>query len=198
MRVNEGGARPREAKDAGAGKRFGEALQSASRAPRPVEAKRTEGTALAARASGGRRAAADGSDDALRGRRDGFREEARAAEPQAAPAPVRQAEAVSTPELRAVVRTLPLAIQTFGLRDGAPLALSFGRSLDVEIRPVPGGIELVLRPEPRLARSAESELRGVVAALGAKGIAVARASVRVRGGGARAPGPRVDLPPGVR
>ncbi len=202
MKVGEGGARAREASDPARGHGFANALRDARRkgSRPPAAAEAASPAPLAARASAARRTGADRSDDALRDRREVFREEARATvEPQRVPAPVRQSEAVSTPELRALVRTLPLAIQTFGVKDGAPLALSFGRSLDVELRAVPGGVELVLRPEPRLARATEAELRGVVAALGEKGIRVARAAVRARGAGAAAGrGPRVDLPPGVR
>jgi len=200
MRVTDGRAKPREAADAGRTKRFGEALRTASRAAstsRPAAG--GGGAALPARVVSSRRAFAGRADDALRDRRDGFREEARATAPQP-PSPGASApEPITAPELHALVRTLPLAIRTFGLRDGAPLELSFGRSLDVEIRAAPRGVELLLRPEPRLARAAEAELRSVVAALGAKGIAVARAEVRARGSGAATGrGPRVDLPPGVR
>jgi hypothetical protein len=198
MRVGENGARPREAADAGRSRRFGEALREARKAGRPAAHEEAQALALpAARASTARRSA-DRSDGELRGRRDDFREEARAAEPQQREtAPVRPSE-VSAPELRALVRTLPLAIQTFGVEDGAPLTLSFGRSLDVELRAVPGGVELVLRPEPRLARATEAELRAVVTALGAKGVQVARATIRARGAQGGTGGPRVDLPGGLR
>jgi hypothetical protein len=206
-----GAAKPDERARPAPARRFGEALRTATRTARPGLAGAApageELPSAAARTVATRRAAADRSDDALRGRREAFREEARLAPPPPsttaqAEAQVRAADPLSTPELRALVRTLPLAIQTFGVREGAPLALSFGRSLDVEIRTPPRGakgVELVLRPEARLARAAESELRGVVAALAAKGIAVARAEVRARGappGDAR--GPRVDLDAGLR
>lgn len=201
MKVTEnGGSKPRPAEGAATAKRFGDALRKATRSARSGAARPSssaaEGASLVpARTSEARRTAADRADDALRSRRDAFREEARLAPPPP-PAATRAAEAVTVPELRALVRTLPLAIQTLGLRDGAPLSLSFGRSLDVEIRSAPRGVEIVLRPEPRLARASEAELRGVVAALAAKGIAVARAEVRARGAGE--PAPRVDLSSGLR
>jgi hypothetical protein len=199
VKVTEKGAsKPRPAEGATPAKRFGDALRKATRAARPGAAQPSApdgASLLGARTSVARRSAADRADDALRNRREAFREEARLAPPPA-PAAARPPEAVTVPELRALVRTLPLAIQTLGVRDGAPLALSFGRSLDVEIRSAPRGVEVVLRPEPRLARASEAELRGVVAALAAKGIAVARAEVRVRGAGE--PAPRVDLSAGLR
>jgi hypothetical protein len=89
-----------------------------------------------------------------------------------------------TPELAAVARAVPVAIAARGgLADGAPLALSFGRSLDVELRAGPAGIELTLLPDARLSRAAEAELPRVVAALRQRGVAVARAEVRPRTGG---------------
>lgn len=116
-----------------------------------------------------------------------------------------QATSAAPPELRALVRALPVAVETFGVRDGAPLALSFGRSLDVELRAVPGGISLVLRAEAWLARAAAAGLTELVAALGRRGVAVVRSEVRGRGegspGGAGEPGPRlpfVDLPVPLR
>jgi hypothetical protein len=86
------------------------------------------------------------------------------------------------PELAALVRALPAAVDASRVRDGAPLALSFGRSLEVDLRSGAAGIEVVLRPDPRLARAADAELPRVVAALRARGIAVGRAEVRPRGG----------------
>ncbi|HEY6101020.1 MAG TPA: hypothetical protein VIW03_16405 [Anaeromyxobacter sp.] len=201
--MNEGGAaRPGEARGPARTRRFGDALRTAGRAAARVAtggAAPASAAPIAARAAASRRTAADRADDALRSRRDGFREEARIAEPQPPPAAaMREADAITVPELHALVRTLPLAMRTFGVREGAPLALSLGRSLEVELRAAPRGLELVLRPEPRLARATEAELRGVVAALAAKGIAVARAEVRARPAGGGGPGPRVDLAAGLR
>jgi hypothetical protein len=207
MRVSarEGAEAPasREAKPS---RRFGEALRRAAGSPRAGASRagleRAEPAAAAAadaRVPARRRATADRDDGALRERREVFGEEVRLAPTAVAVPPAAgAAEAVVTPELRTLVRTLPLAIQTFGVREGAPLALSFGRSLDVELRPAPRGVELVLRPEPRLARASEAELHGIVAALRARGIAVSRAEVRVRPAGASGSSARVDLAAGVR
>lgn len=91
-------------------------------------------------------------------------------------------------ELAAVVRALPPVIAASRGVD-APLALSFGRSLQVELRSTPAGVELVLRPEASLARAAEAELPRMLAALRVRGVVVARAEVRPRPG---AGGRRVD------
>jgi hypothetical protein len=87
-----------------------------------------------------------------------------------------------TPELAAVVRALPPAVAAPPGR--GQLALSFGPSLAVDLRATAAGIEVVLRPDPRLARAAEAELPRVVAALRARGVAVVRAEVRRGAGGA--------------
>ena len=89
-------------------------------------------------------------------------------------------------ELAALARALPPAIAAARTADG-PLALSFGRSLDVELRSTGAGVELLLRPDATLARAAEAELPRMIAALKVRGVAVARAEVRPRpGGGGRA------------
>jgi hypothetical protein len=92
------------------------------------------------------------------------------------------ADLAPVPELAALVRALPAAIDAARVRDGSPLALSFGRSLEVDLRSGAAGIEVVLRPDPRLARAADAELPRIVAALRARGIAVGRAEVRPREG----------------
>jgi hypothetical protein len=92
-------------------------------------------------------------------------------------------DVLRVPELAALVRTLPVAIAPAGARHGAPLTLSFGRSLDVELRTGTAGLELLLRPDPRLVHAARAELPAVVAALRVRGLAVASAEVRARGGG---------------
>jgi hypothetical protein len=108
-------------------------------------------------------------------------EEARG--PLAAEVPLADAPAVAPPtELSAVARALPPAVAA--LAGPGRLSLSFGPSLEVDLRATAAGIEVVLRAEPRLARAAEAELPRVVAALRARGVAVARAEVR-RGPGAR-------------
>jgi hypothetical protein len=94
-----------------------------------------------------------------------------------------RAEVAPTPELAAVARAVPIAISTGRLHDGAPLTLSFGRSLAVDLRSGAAGVELVLVPDARLARAAEAELPRIVSALRLRGVAVARAEVRPRAGG---------------
>jgi len=94
--------------------------------------------------------------------------------------------------LRAAVRAFPPAIVATPLRDGAQLALNFG-ALGVELRAGAQGLELALRPAAPLADAARAELPGLVAALRASGIKVARAEVRPwggRSGGASGPPPR--------
>ncbi|HEX9053083.1 MAG TPA: hypothetical protein VF841_21325, partial [Anaeromyxobacter sp.] len=99
-------------------------------------------------------------------------------------------EAAAPAELRAVIRALPVAIDAARVREGAPLTLSLGRALDVHVRAGQAGVEVVLRPDPRLARAAEAELPALVASLRSRGILVARAAVRARASGER---PRVDV-----
>jgi hypothetical protein len=170
-------------------------------------ADRGSSQARAERAPGGGfgealRRARDGDGAALRGARPaGRRPEPRprpgraepssverggAAPPAPSPDVRRSPEAQATPELATLARALPVAVAAAVAREGAPLALSFGRSLDVELRAGTGGIELVLRPEHRLERAADAELPRLVAALRIRGVAVARAEVRPRGGARRA------------
>jgi hypothetical protein len=78
---------------------------------------------------------------------------------------------------------------------GAPLALAFGRSLEIELRPAPGGVELLLRPDGRLAGACARAIPELVAALTRRGIGVARAEVRPHASADRR---RVDLPRGLR
>jgi hypothetical protein len=120
----------------------------------------------------------------------GAKPPAPAARPLEAPAPLaadlapRDAPAVAPlPELPAVLRVLPPAAAA--LAGPGRLALSFGPSLEVDLRATAAGVEVVLRPEPRLVRAAEAELPRVVAALRARGVAVARAEVRRGAGRAR-------------
>jgi hypothetical protein len=105
----------------------------------------------------------------------------------AGPAPREPAPQPAAPaELAAVARALPPAIAAGATARGAPLALSFGPSLDVELRSTEAGVHVVLRPAPRLALAAEGELPRLVAALRIRGVAVARAEVRPRSGRGRA------------
>jgi hypothetical protein len=85
-------------------------------------------------------------------------------------------------ELAALARAVPVAVAAAARGTGAPLALSFGRSLDVELRSGAAGVEVLLRPDPRLLHAARAELPRLVAALRVRGVAVARAEVRARGG----------------
>lgn len=85
-----------------------------------------------------------------------------------------------TPELAALVRALPVSMAAARAPREGSLALSFGRSLDVELRSGPEGIDLVLRPDDRLRSAAAAELPRIVAALGARGITVGRVEIRRR------------------
>ena len=88
-------------------------------------------------------------------------------------------------ELAALARALPVTVHASRLDAGASLAVSLGASLDVELRSGGAGVELVLRPEPRLLRAAEAELPRVLAALRVRGVEIGRAEVRPRPGGGR-------------
>jgi hypothetical protein len=206
MRVNEPAARSGGAREAGR-RAFAEALDRARRANGTVERERARSGAA------GRRAAADAADLALGERRGALAERApeggdepgaraeaaqgslpRASEAMApgpaaaAPAAAAFAPEVRTPELRAVLRALPPAVETARVQEGAPLELAFGRALSVELRGGRGGVEIVLRPSASLARAASAELPALVRALRERGVAVARAEVRTapgKGGSAR-------------
>lgn len=89
------------------------------------------------------------------------------------PAPTSAAEG-----LRAVVRSLPAQIEVARLAAGAQVTLAFGGALGVEVRSGRSGIEVTLRPAAPLQRVAAAELPGLVAALRARGLVVARADVR--------------------
>src|SRR6266545_1683979 len=169
MRVNETAAARRTPASAQATARTTD-LGSTARA-RPIEARK-------AAVRGGAAAVA---------RREAARDEERGL-PGAAADAARElrTDPSPVPGIAALVRALPAAVDAARVRDGAPLALSFGRSLDVELRSSAAGIEVVLRPEPRLLRAAEAELPRVVEALRLRGVEVARAEVRPRQGGRRA------------
>ncbi len=176
MRVNESGTSQRSA-DASRAGRFGEALRRAREGDSAARRGRTERGA-AGRPEARRAAAVRAQVDATARREE--ERAAAAADPARAGGPP---EVAAVPEIAALVRTLPVAIAAARAREGAPLALSFGRSLDVELRSGAAGVEVLLRPEPRLLHAAEAELPRVLAALRLRGIAVARAEVRSRGGG---------------
>lgn len=180
MRVAERVATSREARTPGA-QRFTEALRGARRGARK-ELRDAAGGRAAERTTGTRRAHADRASTELRERREGFGEVERQAPLTASsmtlaqPASPSRVEVAS--ELRAIVRTLPVAIEAARVREGEPLSLSLGRALSVELRRGAGGLEVVLRPDPTLQRAAAAELPGLLASLRARGIAVARAEVR--------------------
>ena len=106
-----------------------------------------------------------------------------------APAPDRRAPADPDPpgaaELEACVRKVPAAIAAALRPGGAELALTFGPALALDLRCGAQGLELTLRPASGLERATRAELPGLVEALRARGLRVARAEVRPR-----APAPR--------
>ena len=83
-------------------------------------------------------------------------------------------------ELRAAVRAAPAAITSSLRAGGAQLALSFGAALSLDLRAGSQGLELTLRPAAGLERVTRAELPGLVEALRAQGLRVARAEVRPR------------------
>jgi hypothetical protein len=195
MRV-EASARP--SSEATSAARFGDALARAERAERSGQAGRSEARAGETRAGEARAREARTSDArpsrpsprAADPRRPGVLAETAAPQPDALRAGAASAGAqggdvaaqvAPVVELARVARAVPVAIASLGPPGSAPLALSFGRSLDVELRATAAGVDVVLRPEPRLARAAEAELPGLVAALRGRGISVAAATVRPRG-----------------
>jgi hypothetical protein len=92
--------------------------------------------------------------------------------------------------LRGAVRALPASIEAARLQDGASLSLSCGSALGVDLRSGLHGLELTLRPSAALGQAAATELPGLVAALRARGLRVARAEVRADrhpSGGSNAP-----------
>ncbi len=176
MRIDEGwnrasgGARRRERP------RFDEALRLAARRAG------AELPARAARSADARRGSQDRDGVALSERRDAFREEQRVAAPPPTTGASGAEAAPPTAELRALVRALPVAIHAAALRAGAPLSLALGRSLDVELRSTPCGVELILHAERRLEATCSEGLPGLVAALARRGVVVARAEVHPRRG----------------
>jgi hypothetical protein len=189
MKVAEKGAPHRDTRTSGAN-RFKEALHDArsrSRAPKRQDAGRAERAGEPTLALGTRRAASERSSGMLRERREIFGEAERQAPPPAPtmmqmqpPTPVR---VEGTSELRAVIRTLPVAIEAARVREGEPLSLSLGRALSVDLRRGAEGLEVVLRPHATLQRAAAAELPGLLESLRARGIAVARAEVRSQANG---------------
>ena len=182
-KVAERGATNQGTRTSGA-QRFDEALRKARRgapAPgRPAGATASPASDLPARALGTRRATSERASGVLRERRELFGDAERQAQPPALPMtqaqPAARAEGAS--ELRAIVRTLPVAIEAARVREGEPLSLALGRALSVELRRGATGLEIVLRPDAALQRAAAAELPVLLESLRARGIAVARAEVR--------------------
>jgi hypothetical protein len=98
--------------------------------------------------------------------------------------PAEPEAALGVQELRAAVRALPAAVAAL---PAGSLALSFGSALSVDLRVGAEGLELTLRPTPALERAARAELPGLVEALRARGLRVARADIRSRSAGATGP-----------
>jgi hypothetical protein len=182
-KVAETGATNRGTKTSGA-QRFDEALRKARRgAPAPgrpgAGATASPASDLPARALGTRRATSERASGVLRERREIFGDAERQAQPPALPmTPQPAARAEGASELRAIVRTLPVAIEAARVREGEPLSLALGRALSVDLRRGATGLEIVLRPDAALQRAAAAELPVLLESLRARGIAVARAEVR--------------------
>jgi hypothetical protein len=173
---------------------FAQALDRARRAVEAVDRGRARTSALV------RRDALDRGARLLRERRAGFDDRARglpgagrggAADLAPASAPRGQAPPVvpcdpaagfapevRAPELRAVLRALPVAVEAAATRGGETLELAFGRALSVEVRAARGGVEIALRPDAGLSRAAVAELPALLSALRARGVSVLRAEVR--------------------
>jgi hypothetical protein len=182
-KVADTGATNRGTKTSGA-QRFDEALRKARRgAPAPgrpgAGATASPASDLPARALGTRRATSERASGVLRERREIFGDAERQAQPPALPmTPQPAARAEGASELRAIVRTLPVAIEAARVREGEPLSLALGRALSVDLRRGATGLEIVLRPDAALQRAAAAELPVLLESLRARGIAVARAEVR--------------------
>jgi hypothetical protein len=96
------------------------------------------------------------------------------------PAPAEPASHVVP--LAAALRMAPPQIEAL-LRSGRPmLLLDFGREVSIELRQGKAGVELVLAVAPALTGAARAGLAGLREALAARGLALARAEVRQRGG----------------
>ncbi|HSN90390.1 MAG TPA: hypothetical protein VLS93_04105 [Anaeromyxobacteraceae bacterium] len=195
MRVSSRESGPAEESRRSRRRDFDQALDRARRAGDAADRERARTGALARREAldlGARllRERRAGSDD-----RDGPSSSVRtagaaglpAAAPQggpAVPAPPPDPAAgfapeVRAPELRALLRALPVAVGASAGRAGESLELAFGRSLSVEVRAARGGgVEIALRPDAGLSRAAAAELPALVSALRDRGVTVVRAEVR--------------------
>jgi hypothetical protein len=126
-----------------------------------------------------RRDAADGKDLALQDRHAVSVADERQGCAPASADPARIASPPSVPvALRALVHALPAAVELARSAAGETVSLFFGRSLGIELRASPAGVELLLRSDARLARASAAELPSIVAALRGRGVRVVRAEVR--------------------
>jgi hypothetical protein len=189
MKVTERGASQGREVNGPVPQRFGEALRGArarARGPHRPGAAGPYGGSVQVQVLGNRRATADRATVVLRERREIFGDterQAPSASPQPAPQPPAPARVDSTPELRALVRTLPVAVEAARVRQGEPLSLSLGPALRVDLRRGAEGLEVVLRPDAALRRAAAAELPALVAALRERGFSVARAEVQAQPNG---------------
>jgi hypothetical protein len=163
-----------------------------------------------------RRAEADGLDDGLAARRHGLDASERSdldrrVEPLpgalapaggGAPQAAARAEAPRAADLAAAVAGLVVAVERRERALGPELRLDLGGRLSVWLARGDKGIEVVFAGEAGMARLARAELPGVLARLRQRGIAVARAEVRVApparpSGGAAEGGAGVPAAPGA-
>jgi len=84
---------------------------------------------------------------------------------------------------RAIAQVTP-AVEAFWREGRQAVVLDFGRALGVELRCEAGAVVVALSVPPDLAGAARAEVPGLVAAVAARGVMVARAEVRRRGQGA--------------
>lgn len=98
------------------------------------------------------------------------------------PAPAAGPSEAGRVALASAVRAVVPAVEAFRLGGREALALDLGAALGIELARVPGGVALVLSAAPGLAPAARSELPHLLRSLAARGVTVARAEVRERGG----------------
>lgn len=184
--VGAGGG-PRPPEDRGADRGFREALDRARRpgrqAPRRPDAPLPGELPTAPRATlERRRAAADVKDEWLSEARRDLDGRARAEDDRqqaTAPAPApRPADAPAPATLAAAVERLALELRRRQAAEGPSLELRFGATLHVRVTQAGKAIRIQMTAGRGAARLARAELPGIVAALRARGLAVARAEVR--------------------
>ncbi len=109
--------------------------------------------------------------------------DATGAGPGAPPSPREPVPGAGSPLLARAVERVAVLVQS-GISPSVTIEL--GRSLDVRVEQVPGGVEVALRAACGLSPLAEAELPLLVASLRARGVRVARAGVLGRRSGGRA------------